>query len=254
MSDDLIEDVYVNRPEDDDLAFVYYERFFSQAFDKALREIESDESYNNSYNHYMQTYINQVLATVRALNIQILKYWIESPATASDERNFRQIKFDIDAAITEIKIQHAQISRKYSVRLDNTTREKIRDLINKIKITIESIDLPILRKESLINKLNAFAADVDRDRTKFEAFGALVVEASGIANRVERKLRPIRKWIDSIGGVMREAKTMEDTQHRLPESAKRIEGSSKQIEPPSGKLWTEQRPPKEKNLDDDIPF
>jgi hypothetical protein len=209
MTDDLIEDEFANRPEDDDLAFVYYEKFFRKTLDKELAAIESNstESYNDSYSHFMQTYINNILATLKALNLPLLEYWIENPSAANDQNNFRQIKFDIDATATQIKIQHAQINRKISVRLEGDTRERIRELINKIKLTIESIDIPLLRKESLMNKLNAFAVEVDRDRTKFEAFGALVIETAGIANKVERKLRPIRKWVDSIASVMREART-----------------------------------------------
>jgi hypothetical protein len=88
--------------------------------------------------------------------------------------------------------------------------------INKIKLTIEGIEIPLPRKEALMSRLNAFAAEVDRDRTKFEAFGALIIEAAGVAGKVERKLRPIRKWIDSIANAMHEARAIEDSHPRLP--------------------------------------
>src|SRR5260221_1642427 len=101
MSDDLIGDEFANRPDDDDLAFVYYERIFRKILDKELATIEanSSDTYNDSYNHFMQTYINNVLATLKALNLPLLGYWLENPAVANDDKNFRQIKFDIDAAI-----------------------------------------------------------------------------------------------------------------------------------------------------------
>jgi hypothetical protein len=135
----------------------------------------------------------------------------------------------VDAAITGIKVRHAQVVRKHSVRLEQNMREKIRELINKIKITIEGIELPLLRKEALMAKLNAFAAEVDRDRTRSEAFGALIIEIAGGAAKVERKLRPIRKWLDSIARVMHEARVHEDTQGRLPPP---IQAPQKQISPP----------------------
>ena len=87
------------------------------------------------------------------------------------------------------------------MRLEGDAREKIRELINKIKLTIEAIELPLPRKEALMSRLNDFAAEVDKDRTRFEAFGALMIEAAGVAKKVERRLRPIRKWIDSVANV-----------------------------------------------------
>jgi hypothetical protein len=106
-------------------------------------------------------------------------------------------------------VRHAEVVRKNSVRLEPATREKIRELINKIKLTIESIDLPLPRKEALMAKLNAFATEVDRDRTRLEAFGALIIEVADGAAKVERKLR-LRKWLDSIARLMHEARVLEE--------------------------------------------
>jgi hypothetical protein len=257
MSDGLIEDDFTNRPDDDELAFLHYEKLFRVPLEKelaGLQEIEQDR-YWNSYNHFMQTYINNVLSMVSELGLDILDYWINNPSSANDEKNFRQIKFDIDGAITKIKVRHAQRLRKASVRLEGGTREKIRELINKIKLTIEGIEIPLLRKEALMSKLNAFAAEVDKDRTRFEAFAALAIEAAGVAGKVEKKLRPIRRWIDSIANFMHEARAIEDSRPGLPSPDRRIQPPTKQIAPPSGELWAPNEPPKSGgDLDDEIPF
>lgn len=257
MTDGLVEDEFTNRPDDDELAFLHYEKIFRKSLDEALsqlRAVNHDESWD-SYNHFMQTYINGVLASVSALNLDFLEYWVNNPSAASASQHFNQIKYDIDATITGIKVRHAQVVRKNSVRLEPATREKIRELINKIKLTIEGIELPLPRKEALMAKLNAFAAEVDRDRTRLEAFGALIIELAGGAAKVERKLRPIRKWLDSIASVMHEARALEDTYSRLPPPNKRVQPPPKQIAPPSGKLWAAKEPHKTGDvLDDNIPF
>ena len=106
-----------------------------------------------------------------------------------------------------------------------------------------------------MSRLNAFAAEVDRDRTRFEAFAGLMIEAAGVAGKVERKLRPIRKWIDSIANVLHEARTFEDAHARLPAPGKRLQAPAKPIAPPSGELWAPPSPPKTGgDLDDEIPF
>ena len=257
MSDELIEDEFTNRPDEDDLAFLPYEKLFRGPLEKELAGLQESErdTYWNSYNHFMQTYINSVLATVSELGLDILEYWINNPAMANDDKNFRQIKFDIDGAITKIKVRHAQRVRKASVHLEGSAREKVRELINKIRLTIEAIDIPLPRKEALMSKLNAFAAEVDKDRTRFEAFAALMIDAAGVVGKVEKKLRPIRGWIDSIAKLLHEARALEDGRLRLPAPDKRIEAPRKQIAPPSGKLWAPQEPSKPGgDLDDEIPF
>jgi hypothetical protein len=263
MSDGLVEDVFINRPDDDELAFLQYEKLFRGPLDAALFKLQEEDRdrYWDSHNHFMQTYINQVIATVKALNLDALDYWVNNPASANDEKNFKQIKYDIDATVTGIKVRHAQLDRKTSVRLEQDTREKIRDFINKIKLTIEGIELPLPRKEALMGKLNAFAAEVDRDRTRLAAFGALIIEASSGAAKIERKLRPIRKWLDSVAGIMHEARAIEDARPALAAPSKRLQTPPKRITAPSeklptGELWAPQIRPKPDtgDLDDEIPF
>src|ERR1019366_10735649 len=123
----------------------------------------------------------------------------------------------------------------------------------------ESVDIPVARKESLMNKLNAFAAEVDRDRTRFEAFGALVIEASGVVAKVEKKLRPVREWLGPIAADLHEANTIEDAAaRRLTAPARRIQAPPRRIAPPdSGPIWDRPTPsaaPKGGDLDDEIPF
>ena len=117
MSDGLVEDEFTNRPDDDELAFLHYEKLYRAPLDKALAELRSREGddYWDSYNHFMQTYINQVISTVKALGLPLLEYWLNNLAAANDDKNFKQIRFDIDGAITEIKVRHAVVVRKASV-------------------------------------------------------------------------------------------------------------------------------------------
>ncbi|GAN78082.1 hypothetical protein [Acidisphaera rubrifaciens] len=254
MLDELIEEEFRNRPADDSLAFLHFEKIYRAKLDAELNQLNSnnEDSYYNVYNHFMQTYINQVIATARALELDILEYWMNNPAAANNTKNFVQIKFDIDAAITTIKVRYSTADRRVSVRLEPQAREKIRDLISKIKLTIEDGDLPSTRKDALMNKLNAFSAEVDRDRTRFEAFGALVIEAAGTVGKAEAKLRPVRKWIDSIANLIRQARMSEDSALRLNAPMKRIAPPQNQIEPLGG-LW---KSPDEPNADSDneVPF
>ena len=126
MSDGLIGEEFTNRPDDDELAFLHYEKLFRGPRDEALFKLqeESHDGYWNASNHFTRTYINHVIAMVKALNLDILEYWVNDPSAASDEKNFKQVEYDIDAAIIGIKVRHAQLGRKSSIRLEKGTREK----------------------------------------------------------------------------------------------------------------------------------
>jgi len=256
MSDDLIEDDFTNRPDNDDQAFHYYEKRFRAELDAAMQALQKKSSvdYWDSYNYFMQTYVNRVLAVVDALDLDVLEHWVNNPTQANDQNNFQQIKFDIDAVCIKLKVRYAQRVRKSSVHLGGDARNKIRDLINKIKLTIEGIDISLARKEALMGKLNAFATEVDTDRTRFEAFGALMIEAAGMVGKLERTLRPVRGWIDSIAKLLHEANVLEDNRPRVPSSARRIEAPRKRISPPSSELWASTEAPKPGgDRDDEIP-
>lgn len=84
-----------------------------------------------------------------ALDLPLFEYWTNDPAAANDATNFRQIKFDIDDTITEIKVRHTRRSRKTSVHLNDGPREKILELINKIELIIDAIDIPLARRKRL---------------------------------------------------------------------------------------------------------
>jgi hypothetical protein len=106
-------------------------------------------------------------------------------------------------------------------------------------------DLPIKKRESLYGKLNTFAAEVDRARTRFETASALLLEICDPIGQGFEKLEPARRWLDSIGALMARAKGLEDS-IRLPKPTERprLEPLRRNLPPPS----------KPADLDDDIPF
>lgn len=69
--------------------------------------------------------------------------------------------------------------------LDVAEKTRIRKAIETIKIIISKADLTDLKKEALLRKLNAFAHEVDKDRTNVEAFAALYVFAKREAKQVQ---------------------------------------------------------------------
>jgi hypothetical protein len=79
----------------------------------------------------------------------------------------------------------------------------------------------------LYAKISDLENELDRDRTKFDAYGALVIEFAGVVGDVAEKLEPVRRWLDTIAKFFGVAKSHEDANRQLPSPPK-----PKQLNPP----------------------
>ncbi|MBB3945886.1 hypothetical protein GGQ73_001821 [Rhizobium skierniewicense] len=69
-------------------------------------------------------------------------------------------------------------------------KDSIRNLVNKIKVRIDSADLGTQKQESLFIKLNLFLKELDNERTKLTALMAAFVQVSGSVGEAAEKLGP----------------------------------------------------------------
>ena len=101
--------------------------------------------------------------------------------------------------------------------------------------------MPEPKRESLFNKLNSFAAEVDRNRTRPESFYAFAVEAARTAREVNDELKPLQQTIDRVFDWLEKAQKLSDA---LPSwnERKKIEGPPKRLPQPTN------------DSDDEIPF
>lgn len=127
------------------------------------------------------------------------------------------------------------------VILDNTARRAIHKLIDAIREKLDALTLSENKRESLFNKLNAFAAEVDRNRTRTEAFYSFAVDTARTVKNVSDDLKPLQNSIDRVINWIEKANNWNDA---LPpwNDRKKIESPPKSLpSPPS-------------DLDDEIPF
>jgi hypothetical protein len=110
-----------------------------------------------------------------------------------------------------------------------------------MRLTVDKLDVSESKREALLARITALELEIDRNRTRMDVVGALWLETCTKIGEGAEKLEPLRKWVDSIGGLIGFAKSQEGPQTaRIPSNPK-----PKQIEPPR---------PSEAAIDDDIPF
>lgn len=241
----ISDDELLNLPDDPELAFVQYEASLREKILAGMRE-----SHENDADHFRLDYINHVIAAAKAFDIENLKDWDAQPSRDHIFEYYGQLLSQVVQYTVQIRIKHSRRVKQYSVTLNSSTRQKIRHHLGKIKETVDRLDVSQSKKEALFDKIAKLEDEVNRDRTRFDAVMALILETANTGGEAAKRLEPVRKLIDSITGLIKVAKEDEDkASPRLeaPNERKRIEGpkdrltASKSNKPPS-------------DLDDEIPF
>jgi hypothetical protein len=94
--------------------------------------------------------------------------------------------------------RRVKVGAQQIVVLDAAARQAIHVLINGIREKLNELTLPENKRESLFNKLNSFAAEIDRNRTRPEGFYAFAIEAARTAREVNDELKPLQQTIDRV--------------------------------------------------------
>ncbi|MDW6022712.1 hypothetical protein SAZ10_13195 [Mesorhizobium sp. BAC0120] len=237
---------YLELPDDPEEAFAALHR-------KKFKALEASWENNNSGWYLERQYVDTLIAFDEVHALGILTEFRNPPLKDDAFSGFFEA-FRRHAEITSQKILMEAARRQKTnietvVVLDATARQTIHTLIGAIRERLYTMELPEDRRQSLFNKLNAFASEVDRNRTKTEAFFAFAVEAAKVARQVDDELKPLQQTIDRIFEWIEKAKKLRDA---LPPWSER-----KQIEAPKKAL---PNPDKRRSsgfsrsLDEDIPF
>jgi hypothetical protein len=166
--------------------------------------------------------------------------------------SYQEVNTIIEHYIVQIQIIHGRRVRGYSVQLDASTKAKIRLYIEKIKEIVDRLEVTLPKKEALTAKITALSDEVDRDRTRFDAYAGLALEMAATGGEVAQRLNPARRLLDSIAGLLGYAKQAEDARPSLPAPYER-----KRLTPPRRERLPAPEPeqPRQRDLlDDDIPF
>jgi hypothetical protein len=246
----ITDDELENLPEDPELAFVQYEASLRKRIQYAIARGDGEEG---SAQELHFEYMSHVLGMVNAFDLEALKGWSMPSADESWEiiqGTYRQLMADVDFNNIQIRIKNARRKKVYSVALDHSAKQKIRHHLGQIKEVVDKLEVSESKKEALYSKIGALEDEVNRDRTRFDAAMALVLEVGDTAGEFGKLLKPIKEFMDSITGVIKAAKGDEEQRYpslAAPETPKQIESPKKQLPSPENNNGSG-------DLDDEIPF
>jgi hypothetical protein len=235
----ITDDELENLPEDPELAFVKLEAILRSRTATALERADS-----NNVDEVRVDYISRILAAKRAFGLDFLSGWNVPTRENNLFETYSNFITEVDHHTTEIRVRHARRTRQYSIAFDPPAKERLRHLLEEMKKIVDRLEINVEMRQKIFDRIVALEAEINRERTRFEAFGALVVVAFEVGDEAVGKLRNVRRFVELIGTVFGKAKRAEQSTTRsLPR-----QHETKQIEPPSKKL------PKPRRTEDDIPF
>lgn len=147
----------------------------------------------------------------------------------------------------QIKVRRSRRERCYSVALDDSDKVKIRVHLAKIKVIVENSDAPIEKKETIFERISELLLEVDRSRTRMDAFADFAGRLAAISGGFARDgVEPWMKMLKPIFEILGAAKDEEENRPQLPKPSER-----KKLEPPRRQL---SKPNSKQEPDDEIPF
>jgi hypothetical protein len=228
-------------PHDPEMSFIHLESKYRAVLDKKLEGIDQ----SSAFNFHVIEYMNHTYAASRALDLHLLEGW-EIPSHSARHgvmEKFNDFTTAIDHFKVQVLINRAQVRHQYSVALTSDEKDKLRNYVNEIKNFIGKSSLSQNKKDRLYNKLNAFLAEVDRDRTRLEVFSDMSIAIAHVGGEVAKELEPVRKLIDSISRLI--GRNMDESAlgRTLPKP------TTKKLPPPK-----KESNGKRDDTDDEIPF
>jgi len=134
----------------------------------------------------------------------------------------------------------------HSVALNGSEKKHLRACADAIKVVVDQSDLVEAKKDRLYDKIDAFIAELDRERMPLQKFYDVVMSLAATGADAADKLEPAWKWVRLGAGLL--GVRQETEQQKLPGPTKNLEGPKRQLPPPK-KVNGRRR-----DMDDDIPF
>lgn len=249
-------DPFEDLPDDPETAFLKLEAHFRAEMEEKIG--------NETFGEYNATndkvgYIAKTLGVRDAYGLDILSDWRVPSSGNFADTVLTSFLTDIDYCRVVMQVRAARRTSEYSVKFDLKAKEKIHHFTKQIREIFLKLEVPDRKRDALLNKLSALDNEVDRNRTRFDAYAAAAIEVAGVVREYGETLTPLKELIDSIGFVFHGAKKEEPPRLPAPAEMKRIE-PPRAPDPPkqqAGRAKVTSIPRKTslaEELDDDIPF
>ncbi|HVQ69769.1 MAG TPA: hypothetical protein VMT08_19935 [Bradyrhizobium sp.] len=231
---------YNQLPLDPEEAFLRLEARYREECEIGVR----NSGEHDNVGIYYTDYIAQVLGAAEELDLVEAAFDREIPSIQDvDFQTYQNFSKRVKHYTTRLEIRHGRRVQGHSVSFDATAKAKLHHLLSRVREIFSKLEVDERKREALLSKLSDLENEVDRNRTRFDAYAALAIEVADVSGEVVDRSK-ILDVLDAVARLFGVAKKEEATK-QLPRPTK-----PKQIEhkrPDFGSA-------KPSEMDDDIPF
>ncbi|MGE7371248.1 hypothetical protein ACQKKX_19610 [Neorhizobium sp. NPDC001467] len=205
-------DNFDDLPDDPLEAFVILAKELNAKLEK---QIEESPSFQTAEKYRLQ-HMSDVLSLIKELEITELSNWRLPSQNITDVS--QKFYVNLHSYILGASVRNSKINKRNSANLNEATKARIHNLINEIRRTLDSLHIDDRKRNSLMAKLNAFASDIDKKRTRFDNLMGMILEASVVAKEVGETLNPFNEFLKRVTDLLSVAKEDEGTLSLPPSS------------------------------------
>jgi hypothetical protein len=211
---------YKELPVEPELAFLMLEARYRTECETSVQNSHQ----NDNVSIYYTDYIAQVLGAAEELGLVESAFDKEIPKIEDvDFHTYQNFSKRVKHYTTRLEIRHGRRIQGYSVRFDVTTKTKLHHLLSQVREIFLKLEIDEPKREALVSKLSNLEFEVDRTRTRFDAYAALAIEVSDVAGEVVGRSK-ILEMLDAIARLFGHAKKEERARELpAPEQPKQIE-------------------------------
>lgn len=192
-------------PDDDELAFVVYE--------ERLRARTRNRVSENEGSTLEREYVNHILAFLKVVNIDVP---VNREPPYGDQQFwvwYHQFVQEIDLHSVGVRLAHARGAGSgitTAIYLSEDYRTEIHSLLGRVRKVVNAADLPDPKKDDIYDKINALQSEVDRSKTRLDAFLSRWLDVTNAAGEGAENLEPVVKLLGHVMKVFGRAKTEHD--------------------------------------------
>ena len=224
-----VENEFASLPHDSEEAFAVLHRRKASELDRAYED-------NHGGRWMERAYVDCMISFDDVHGLNILE-GMKNPPLRDNDFDEYFIKFRRVCEMSSMKVLMEAARREKAgistvVYLSQPSKAAIHRLIGEIRAQIYTIRLTDELRCSLLAKLNAFSAEVDKDRTSTQALYAGMIEASRAVREATDELQPVFDRLDRISKWIEKADKIADKllpwreRRQIEKSQKRIEDKS----------------------------
>jgi hypothetical protein len=245
-------------PDDDaHEAFAQFVRIAQTKLSQRVANLSADDDQRSWQlcNDARHGFMNIVVAAAKKFEVEPIASIIMPRNQDYDDHTFRQFQSDLDFFVTQLVLDNRSKAKRDSVTVTTELKAKVKTYVHHLRETIEKSDLSEDKRRKLLDRLDAFEAELETRRLSLMTVTLVAIALASAPGGIWSTGEAAQRLVANIFKIVGETKNADD------EARKRLVPAEKPkaIAPPRGpeqKTTHHRRASAQKSadMDDDIPF